>query len=65
VSPHPIALTQAQLEIVIDQAQFLPVLWRSRFLDAVADQLLPLATITDDAVQQACARVLARIGVAA
>jgi hypothetical protein len=45
---HPLALTDSQLRIVLDHAAAVPVQWRSRFLESIADQLLPHQQIADD-----------------
>ena len=64
MNPHPIGLTQDQLTTVLDAADQLPAQWRSRFLETVVDQLLPLSRVDDADVQRACAAVLRRVGVA-
>jgi hypothetical protein len=61
--PHPIALTDAQLNVLIDYAQQVPPQWRSRYLEAVVDQLLPLQhDVTNDDIQDAIRRTLNRFG---
>jgi hypothetical protein len=60
-----IALTDSQLAIVIDAANALPASWRSRFLEAIADQLLPSEQVTNAELKRAIDTVLRRIGVAA
>jgi hypothetical protein len=63
MSPHPLALSDAQLSIIRDCAQQLPVERRSRYFEAVADQLMGIHSLTNDDVETAARRVLARIGV--
>lgn len=59
---HPLSLTDSQLTIVREHAKLLPVQLRGRFLDDVADRLLPLdpADIDDYAVQSAATCALHR-----
>jgi hypothetical protein len=63
--PHPLSLGDSQLRLVLDHARQIPVLWRSRWLSAIADQLIPIAVITDEDVRAAIKRVDEQIGVAA
>ena len=56
----PLALTDAQLEAVLEAAATIPSTWRCRFLQGIADQLLG-AEVTDAAVRIAVDRVLERI----
>jgi hypothetical protein len=44
---HPLALTTAQLNFVMAAAKAMPVEWRSRYLAAIADELLALPVIED------------------
>ncbi len=60
-TPRPLGLSDEQLRLVLDGAQRVPNGWRSRFLEAVADVLLPLDPLTDADVSQAVASVIARI----
>lgn len=60
MSPTPISLSDAQLEAVLEGAATVPLDWRKRFLQNLADQLTGYE-ITDDRVRVAIARVLERI----
>ena len=59
--PQPLALTQTQLDIVMRHARMLPVELRSRYLAAIADQLLGIALLTDDHVTTTAINVHARM----
>lgn len=63
--PHPLSLGDSQLKIVLDHARQIPVLWRSRWLGAIADELIAIDVITDEDVRAAIQRVDQQIGVAA
>jgi hypothetical protein len=41
-------MTVRHPRIVLDHAAAVPVQWRSRFLESIADQLLPHQQIADD-----------------
>jgi len=60
---RPLALSDEQLELVSVGAQCVPLQWRARYLNAVADQFLGSATVTDDEVQRAVHVAIHRIGV--
>lgn len=60
IRPHPLALTSAQLGVVMTAASHLDPRWRPRFLQAIADRLVPLDDVTDDAVRAACMASLTR-----
>jgi hypothetical protein len=45
--PRPLALSVEQLALIQQGAKGLPPEWHGRFVDAVADELLPLANITE------------------
>ena len=47
---HPLSLSDAQLNIVLEAAKSIEPSWRSRFLENVADRLLPLPTISNEDV---------------
>jgi hypothetical protein len=49
----------------MDRARSLPYAWRRRYLEAIADELLPLDNVNDTAVATAIDCVLRRIGWAA
>jgi hypothetical protein len=56
----PLALSDAQLAIVLDAARTVPPEWRSRFLQDIADQLFgrnPSDTDVAAAVEQVVARI--------
>jgi hypothetical protein len=57
--PTLLALTDGQLEIVLEAAAAISPAWRSRLLENIADQLLG-AEVTDDAVHRAVAVTLER-----
>ena len=63
--PRPLALTDDQLQIVLTYAASVPVHWRERFLQAIADRLLPLDRIENHDVQTAVVSTLDRMGLAA
>lgn len=63
--PHPLSLDDGQLRTVLDHARRIPVLWRSRWLSAVADRLIAINVITDEDVAVAIELVNEQIGVAA
>jgi hypothetical protein len=56
----PLALTDTQLELVLEAAATIPPTWRCRFLEGIADQLTG-AEVTDDRVRAAVDRVLERM----
>jgi hypothetical protein len=60
---HPLSLSDYQLQLVQDAAKAIPPDWRHRFLEAIADRLLPLEQITDCAVSEAVTFVLAQMNV--
>jgi len=59
--PLPLALSDEQLALVQQGAEGLPPEWHGRFLDAVANQLVMLDSITNMDVNHAIAAVLIRI----
>ncbi|MGA7453738.1 MAG: hypothetical protein WBW73_21505 [Rhodoplanes sp.] len=61
MTPHPISLTDAQMALIRQASKHIPVEWRDRFLNSLADRLLPHDTLTDDTVAAAAADVLARL----
>ena len=63
--PHPLSLHDSQLKVLLDHARRIPVLWRSRWLSAIADQLIAIDVITDEDVHAAIKLVNEQIGVAA
>jgi hypothetical protein len=63
-TPHPISLSSDQLATLMDGAEHVPIAWRDRFLNDVADRLLVLDEISNNDAQAAVATTLARIGVA-
>jgi hypothetical protein len=50
---RPLSLDDSQLAKVLSGARCLHPAWRSRYLEAVADRLLPLPRLTDEAVKAA------------
>ena len=56
-----IELSDSQMSLIRQAAKALPVEWRDRFLESLADALLPHDTLNDDLVAQAVADVLARM----
>jgi hypothetical protein len=67
--PLALALTDSQLRRVLDTARLVPREWRRRFLDCLADLLMPLTDdcnrgdgITDAQVIDAADQALARFG---
>lgn len=58
---RPLALSDAQLQIVHSGAFAIPLNWRSRFLEAVADRLIPLDQLTDMDVHVAVREAIARL----
>jgi hypothetical protein len=60
-APLHISLLTEQLQAVLTGASRVPLQWRRRFLDDVADQLLD-QIIDDDTVNKAVASTLAQIG---
>jgi hypothetical protein len=63
---RPLRLTDAQLVTVMDRAGLLPRAWRTRFLEALTDELLPIGSdVTDREVSHAIDRTLRNMGVAA
>ena len=56
--PHPIGLSSAQMDLIRKAAKALPHNWRSRFLEAVTDWLLPFDVLTDALVAEAVDRVI-------
>jgi hypothetical protein len=61
--PHPLSLGDSQLRLVLNHARQIPVLWRSRWLGALADELIETDVITDEDVCAAIKRVDERIRV--
>jgi len=53
-----IKLTDTQLRLVQDHARAVPHVWRSRYLESVADQLMPPTPIDDESVRAAINRTL-------
>ena len=58
--PAPLALSDLQLECVLEAAATVPLGWRDRFLQNLADRLTGYE-ITDERVNGAIAAVLGRI----
>jgi len=58
MTPGPLALTQKQFDAILIGANAIYPQWRSRFLDAVVDQLLTLDAIGDHDVECAIDNVL-------
>ena len=63
--PRPWALSDEQVALVQQGAKGLRPEWHDDFVDAVAEELLPLDNITDTDVNGAVAVVLLRIMMAA
>lgn len=61
MKPTPLALTPAQLQIIRRAALPVPVNWRSRYLELVADMLVPHAEVSDAEVIDAANRVVERM----
>ena len=57
---HPIALSTEQLELITAAAQNIPWSWRSRFLQAIGDELTDCDLVTNTAVVAAIRRVRPR-----
>jgi hypothetical protein len=62
--PRPSVLSDEQLALIAQGAKGFPPEWHDRFVDAVADELLPLADFTDADVNHAVTVVLLRIAFA-
>ena len=63
---HPVALGDEQLEIIRGAAKSIPHPGcRSRFLEAVIGELIPVEIIVDEDVHRVTAQVLGRIGLEA
>ena len=60
-TPHPISLSAAQASLIQQAAAALPLEWRSRFLESLADALLPHDSLSDDVVAQAATAVISRL----
>jgi hypothetical protein len=56
--PHPLALSDNQIGIIRRSARPLPVAFRGRFLELVADRLLDLDVLTDADIEAAVRTVL-------
>jgi hypothetical protein len=50
---RPLALRQQELDLILAATRSVPVQWRSRFLDALADPLVDLDKVDGAAVQVA------------
>lgn len=61
MTPRPLVLTDQQHEIIRAQAKKLKLGWHSRFRELVADRLLALDEIDDDAVRFAAEATVQRI----
>ena len=64
-TPHPLALSDDQMAVVLTHARLVRPEWRGRFLEDIADQLIRLDVIATADVYQAVNSTLQRIGVAA
>ena len=58
---HPIGFSSEQMDIIRTAAKAIPHLWRSRFLEATVDYLLPFDVLTDELVVEAVDRVVERM----
>lgn len=56
-----LSLSDAELRIVLDAAHNVPPVWRSRYLEAVADQSMSKQTIDTATVRSAVTIVLDRM----
>ena len=56
-----ISLTNAQASLIQTAAKALPAEQRSKFLEGLADALLPYDVLSDDAVAQAARNVISRL----
>lgn len=63
--PHSQSLQDSQLRTVLDHARPIPVLWRSRWLSAVADRLIAKDVLTGEDVHAAIKIANEQIGVPA
>jgi hypothetical protein len=54
--PKLLALNDQQMSDVLEGAKLVPPPWRGRYLEAIADRLLPFDDITDDDVNSAILR---------
>lgn len=59
--PHPLALSDNQIGIIRESAKPLPVTFRRRFLELVADRLLDIDVVTDEHVGEAVHYVLSQM----
>ncbi len=59
--PHPVSLTDTQLDLMLDAAERIPEEWRWRFISLVADNLMREDVISDQDVELAIALVLTRM----
>jgi hypothetical protein len=62
--PHPLSLSDQQLQCVLAAAASLRPQFRDRYLNDIADQLTA-RVVTDHAVRQAIVQALARMGAVA
>lgn len=58
---HPVGFSSSQLSILLRAARPLSDWLRPRFLEALNDQLVPHAVLTDDTVSEAAAVVLSQM----
>jgi hypothetical protein len=61
LNPQPLALSSTRLQTVLAHADCVAPEWRSRFIEALADELMPLAMVEDADVQTAIKRVATRM----
>ena len=61
MTPRPLSLSSDQLRIVRETAKALPIEFRDRYLQNIADALLPHDVLTDDLVSKAASDVITRM----
>jgi hypothetical protein len=61
--PHPVSLSDEQLQIVLSCAERIEPAWRNRFLEGLVDELLPIDVITNEVVAEAVSRMSKKMGV--
>ena len=59
--PHPLSLTDLQINTVMRAATQVPYRWRTRFLESVVDHLWPNDSVSDEAVFEAVRTVARRM----
>jgi hypothetical protein len=58
---NSLGLSTAQQNLIVNAADQVPPQWRSRFMEAVADQLMGTSVVTNDNVHDAIIHVRSRM----